>query len=164
MKFGTLALIIALAISVPSAAADPGPRLDMLAFFSGKTHAENLMKIVLKRPAKLVVDSVGGKGDRGDFVLIDTVKEEGRPERTRKWVMKQVAPNRFTGSLSDAVGPVDVTINGDSALILYTMKGGLKVRQEMKLLADGKTLSNHVVVKKFGLKFATVDGRIRKLD
>jgi hypothetical protein len=164
MKFGTLALIIALAISVPSAAADPGPRLDMLAFFSGKTHAENLMKIVLKRPAKLVVDSVGGKGDRGDFVLIDTVKEEGRPERTRKWVMKQVAPNRFTGSLSDAVGPVDVTINGDSALILYTMKGGLKVRQEMKLLADGKTVSNHVVVKKFGLKFATVDGRIRKLD
>jgi hypothetical protein len=57
-----------------------------------------------------------------------------------------------------------VTINGDSALILYTMKGGLKVRQEMKLLADGKTVSNHVVVKKFGLKFATVDGRIRKLD
>jgi hypothetical protein len=164
MKFGTLALIIALAISVPSAAADPGPRLDMLAFFSGKTHAENLMKIVLKRPAKLVVDSVGGKGDRGDFVLIDTVKEEGRPERTRKWVMKQVAPDRFTGWLSDALGPVDVTINGDSALILYTMKGGLKVRQEMKLLADGKTLSNHVVVKKFGLKFATVDGRIRKLD
>jgi hypothetical protein len=34
----------------------------------------------------------------------------------------------------------------------------------MKLLADGKTVSNHVVVKKFGLKFATVDGRIRKLD
>jgi hypothetical protein len=125
MKFGTLALIIALAISVPSAAADPGPRLDMLAFFSGKTHAENLMKIVLKRPAKLVVDSVGGKGDRGDFVLIDTVKEEGRPERTRKWVMKQVAPDRFTGWLSDALGPVVVTINGYSALILYTMKGGL---------------------------------------
>jgi hypothetical protein len=164
MRAGVATAIVALAVSVPSAAADPAPKLDMLAFFTGKTHAENVMKIVLKKPARLVVDSIGGKGDRGDFVLIDTVKEEGKPERTRKWVMKQVSPGRFTGSLSDATGPVDVTVDGDEALILYTMKGGLKVRQEMKLLPDGKTLSNEVVVKKFGLKFASVEGKIRKLD
>ncbi|HEX6072458.1 MAG TPA: DUF3833 family protein [Sphingomicrobium sp.] len=164
MRIATAAAIVALATGIPSAAADPGPRLDMLAFFTGKTYAENVMKIVLKRPARLIVESVGGKGDRGDFVLIDTVREEGKPERTRKWVMRQTAPNRFTGALSDATGPVDVTVDGDEALILYTMKGGLKVRQEMKLLADGRTLSNRVVVKKFGLKFATVDGKIRKLD
>jgi hypothetical protein len=164
MRAGVATAIVALAVGVQSAAADPAPKLDMLAFFTGKTHAENVMKIVLKKPARLVVDSIGGKGDRGDFVLIDTVKEEGKPERTRKWVMKQVSPGRFTGSLSDATGPVDVTVDGDEALILYTMKGGLKVRQEMKLLPDGKTLSNEVVVKKFGLKFASVEGRIRKLD
>jgi hypothetical protein len=164
MRAGVATAIVALAVGVQSAAADPTPKLDMLAFFTGKTHAENVMKIVLKKPARLVVDSIGGKGDRGDFVLIDTVKEEGKPERTRKWVMKQVSPGRFTGSLSDATGPVDVTVDGDEALILYTMKGGLKVRQEMKLLPDGKTLSNEVVVKKFGLKFASVEGRIRKLD
>jgi hypothetical protein len=164
MRAGVATAIVALAVGVQSAAADPTPKLDMLAFFTGKTHAENVMKIVLKKPARLVVDSIGGKGDRGDFVLIDTVKEEGKPERTRKWVMKQVSPGRFTGSLSDATGPVDVTVDGDEALILYTMKGGLKVRQEMKLLPDGKTLSNEVVVKKFGLKFASVDGKIRKLD
>jgi hypothetical protein len=164
MRAGVATAIVALAVGVQSAAADPTPKLDMLAFFTGKTHAENVMKIVLKKPARLVVDSIGGKGDRGDFVLIDTVKEEGKPERTRKWVMKQVSPGRFTGSLSDATGPVDVTVDGDEALMLYTMKGGLKVRQEMKLLPDGKTLSNEVVVKKFGLKFASVEGRIRKLD
>jgi len=32
------------------------------------------------------------------------------------------------------------------------------------LQADGRTLSNHVVVRKFGLKFASVDGTVRKLD
>ena len=41
---------------------------------------------------------------------------------------------------------------------------GLKVRQEMRLQGSGRTLSNHVVVRKFGLKFASVDGTIRKLD
>ena len=29
---------------------------------------------------------------------------------------------------------------------------------------DGRTLANHVTVKKFGMKFASVDGEIRKMD
>ena len=160
MKPFAAAAIAALTASAASAAPE---KLDMVGFFTGKTHGENVMKIALKKPSRLVVDSVGGKGDRGDFVLIDTVKEEGKPARQRKWIMRPAGPNRFTGTLSDAVGPVDVTISGDGALILYTMKGGLKVRQQMKLL-DSRTLSNSVVVKKFGLKFASVEGRIRKLD
>lgn len=157
------AFLVATLAAVPASAADK-PKLDMLAFFSGRTHAENILKIALKRPAKLVVDSVGGKGDRGDFVLIDTVREEGKPVRTRKWVMKPAGPNRFTGALSDAVGPVDVTVSGNQATIRYIMKGGLKVDQRMELQPDGRTLSNHVVVKRFGLKFARVEGAIRKLD
>ena len=156
--------LLNVAMALAGAAAAPAPTLDMTAFFTGRTHADNVMKIVFNRPARLVVDSIGGKGDRGDFVLIDTVREEGKPVRERKWVMKPVGPNRFTGSLSDATGPVDVTVNGRQAVIRYTMKGGLKVVQQLALQADGRTLSNHVVVRKFGLKFASVDGTIRKLD
>ena len=154
------AAILALAGSVAAAA----PKLDMVDFFTGKSHADNVMKIVFKKPVKLVVDSFGGKGDRGDFVLIDTVHEEGQPVRTRKWVMRPVRSGQYTGALSDAVGPVDVFATGDQATILYTMKGGLKVTQLLKVQGDGRSLSNHVVVKKFGLKFASVDGTIRKLD
>jgi len=42
--------------------------------------------------------------------------------------------------------------------------GHLKVVQQVVLLPDGKSLSNHVIAKKFGLTFAHVDGTIRKLD
>ena len=136
----------------------------MMAFFTGKTHADNVMKVVLKKPVKLIVDTVGGIGDRGDFVLIDTVHEGDKPVRTRKWIMRQIAPNHFTGSLSDAVGPVDILVEGDSATIRYTMKGGLKIVQQMSLQGDGRTLSNHVVARKFGLNFARIEGTIRKLD
>lgn len=161
MKLAAAATL--LAFSATATSAEPR-KLDMLSFFTGKTHAENVLKIVLKRPAKLIVDSVGGKGDRGDFVLIDTVREEGKPVRTRKWVMRPAGPNRFTGALSDAVGPVDVTVSGNEARIRYTMKGGLKVEQRLELQGDGKSLSNKVIVRKLGLKFARVEGTIRKLD
>jgi hypothetical protein len=156
-----LLAVLALIIAAPAVAA---PKLDMLAFFTGKTRADNVMKIAFKRSSRLLVESFGGKGDRGDFVLIDTVHEEGQPVRQRKWVMKPVGPDHYTGALSDAVGPVDVTVNGDTAMVRYTMKGGLKVEQKMQLRPDGKTLTNTVNVRKFGLKFARIDGTIRKLD
>ena len=154
--------IAVVAVALPSAAI-AAPKLDMTDFFSGRTHAENVLKIVMKRPEKLIVDSVGKK-EGNSFVLIDRVREGDKPVRTRKWVMKPAGPNRYTGTLSDATGPVDVRVNGFLETIIYVMKGRLKVRQEMELQADGRTLSNHVQVKKFGLKFASVEGKIRKVD
>jgi hypothetical protein len=159
------ALLLLLAAAPTAATAEPGPKLDMLAFFAGRTHSDNIMKVALHKPSKLVVDSVGGKGDRGDFVLIDTVHEEGKPVRTRKWVMRPIGPDHFTGSLSDAAGPVDVVISGDTATIRYVMKDGhLAIVQQLKLQPGGKTLANHTTAKKFGLKFGSIDGEVRKLD
>ena len=58
----------------------------------------------------------------------------------------QVGPDHFTGSLSDAIGPVDIVVDGDTATIRYMMKGGhLKIVQQIQLQPDGKTLSNHVI-------------------
>ena len=157
-------ITLALLASSAPAASDP-PKLDMTGFFTGRSHAENVIKIAFHGPHRLIVDSVGGRNKAGEFVLIDTVREEGKPERTRTWVMRQVSPDHFTGVLSDADGPVDVILRGYSATISYMMKDGhLKIVQQVELQGDGKTLSNHVIAKKFGLTFAHVDGTIRKLD
>ena len=153
-----------LALTIAGAAPAADAKLDMLAFFTGHTHADNVIKIALHGPHKLIVDSVGGRNKEGQFVLIDTVQEEGKPVRKRTWVMHPDGPNHFTGSLSDASSPVDVTVSGNSATIRYVMKdGGMKVEQDIQLRPDG-TVANHVIAKKFGLKFAQVDGTIRKLD
>jgi hypothetical protein len=157
-------LAVAALLLFATAASAEKPKLDMLAFFTGKTRADNVLKVVLKRPVPLVVDSIGGKGDRGDFVLIETVREGDKPARQRKWIVRPAGPNRYTGSLSDAVSPLDIQIDGDAAKIRYVMKGGLKVEQELQLQADGKSLSNRVAVKKLGMKFARVEGTVRKLD
>lgn len=158
------ALLLAVAATGASSAGEPEPKLNMLDFFTGHTHADNVIKIVLHGPHKLVVDSVGGRNKEGEFVLIDTVLEEGKPARKRTWVMHPQGPGRFTGTLSDAKGPVNVVVDGGAATVTYEMKeGGLKIVQLLHLDRDG-TLSNYVVAKKFGFKFAQVDGTIRKLD
>ena len=160
MKLHAAAMLLA------TAAAPAAPqKLDMLGFFTGRTHAENVIKIALHGPHKLIVDSVGGRNKEGEFVLIDTVQEEGKPVRKRTWVMHPAGPDHFTGYLSDAAGPVDVVVRGDSATISYVMKEGhLKIAQQIQVQPDGKSLANHVVARKLGLTFARVDGTIRKLD
>jgi hypothetical protein len=154
----------AMLVLAATASAAPAPRqLDLTAFFTGRTRAENDLKIVFHRTTKLIVDSVGHV-DGNTFVLVDTVHEGDKPVRTRKWVMHQIGPGRFGGTLTDATGPVDMIISGDTATVRYVMKdGGLSVVQQMQLKPDG-TIANHVDVKKLGLRFARVDGIIRKLD
>jgi hypothetical protein len=161
VKFFAALLLLGL---VTPGAARAGPNLDMTAFFAGRTHADNIIRVALHHPHKLIVDSVGGRNKEGQFVLIDTIEEEGKPVRKRVWVMQPVGPDHFSGTLTDATGPVDVVVDGPNATIRYTMAdGGLKIVQELRLERDG-TLANHAVARKFGLKFATVDGTIRKLD
>ena len=156
--------LAAISVAIAAAAqAQPSPSLDMQAFFSGRSHSENVLKIALKRPVPLIVDSVGRK-EGAQFVLVDSVREGDKPLRQRKWVMRAAGANRFVGTLSDAVGPVEAVVSGNRVAIRYEMKGGLKVSQLMQLRPDGRTMSNSVVVRKFGIKFATVEGTIRKLD
>jgi hypothetical protein len=154
-----LALLVA---GTASAAAEP-KKLDMLAFFTGRTHTENILKAVFSRSVPLIVDSIGRR-EGNSFVMIDTVHEGDKPVRTRKWVTQEIAPGHYRGTLTDATGPVDIVVGGDTATIRYTMKGGLNIEQQLQLQGDGKTLSNHVIARKLGLKFAHVDGTIRKLD
>ena len=164
MKALTCLALAALMLTARSAAADTGPKLDMLDFFTGKTHSDNVMKTALHRPHKMVVDSVGGHNKEGEFILIDNVQEEGKPARKRVWAMRPAGANHFTGTLSDAVGPVDVAVSGDTATIRYTMKDGrVAIDQRLQLQRDG-SLSNRVVARKFGMKFGQVDGTIRKQD
>ena len=144
------------------AAAGPAP-LDIVSFFTGRTHADNDIKIVFHSAHKLIVDTVGRR-EGPEFVQVDTVHEEGKPVRTRTWRMRETAANHFTGTLTDATGPVDMVVSGRTATIRYVMNGGLNILETMQLERDERALSNHVEARKFGLKFARVDGVIRKLD
>jgi hypothetical protein len=154
------AAALALLIAAPALAA---PKLDMVAFFSGRTEADNILRVIFKAATSLNVQCVG-KVEGKQFVMIETVHEGTKPPRQRKWALQEVGPGHYSGSMTEAVGPVDVTVSGDTAQVSYVMKGGLDVAQTLVLQPDGRTLLNHIAVHKFGMRFARVDGKVHKLD
>lgn len=162
MKPLAIVATIALAAASPAAASDSG-KLDLIAFFTGRTHAESHIKVAFRKPVRHVTSTIGRKQADGDLVLVDTIKEEGKPMKTRRWTMRPAGPNRFTGSMSEALGPVQVIVEGAKATIRYKMKGGISIEQHLAM-KDGKTLSNYVSAKKLGVRLGRLEGTIRKLD
>ncbi len=78
--------------------------------------------------------------------------------------MRPVAQNLYSGTLTDAEGPVSVTTSGSRALVRYKMKGGFDVEQQLVVQRDGRTLLNRLEVTKFGVRVATLNETIQKLD
>ena len=140
-----------------------GATFDPIAFFAGRSHGEGTLDTIAGSPVPVRVDSIGRT--HGDALVLDqTIRQRDKPARVRRWTMRRVAPNHYSGTLTDAVGPVQVTTSGPRAYIRYTMEGGLQVEQQLALQADGKTVLNRLRVKKFGVPVATLTETIRKLD
>ncbi len=164
MKIIALAAVLVLGSACSAAIPPEGPALDMVAFFTGKTRGEGQLSVLLEAPKRISVDSVGRTDRKGDLILDQTVREEGKAARNRRWVMRRAGPGRFTGTLTDAVGPVSVTVAGSEADIRYKMKDGLSVAQTLQLQPGGQTIANRMAVKKFGVRVARLQETIRKLD
>lgn len=77
--------------------------------------------------------------------------------------MRPGSAGHYSGTLTDAEGPVQFTVAGPRASIRYTMKGGLKVEQQLALQSDGNTILNRLEVHEFGVRVATLSETIRKL-
>ena len=163
MRAVLLALIVALGgctnIVLP---ADPAEKLDPIAFFSGRSHGNAVLKVAFASPRRVTVESFGTR--EGDVLLLrQAIREEGKAPRWREWRIRPVGPGRYTGTLTDAEGPVTITVQGPRGLIRYRMKTGMAVEQQLALQPGGRTLLNHMVVTKWGVRVARLDETIRKL-
>ena len=87
---------------------------------------------------------------------------QGDKPRDRVWRLKQVAPGRYAGSLTDANGPVETVAIGRAIRIRYPMKSGLQVEQWLVALPGGKALDNRLSVTKWGMNVASLHERIEK--
>ena len=121
------------------------------------------LKAVLQKSKTIRVDSVGTEQKDGALLLTQTIHEPGKAPRTRSWRMRREGLNRYSGTLSDAVGPVRVTVEAGAIRIRYRDKDDLDFDQ--RLTATGpRELRNKMSVKRFGIRVATFDEVIRKLD
>jgi hypothetical protein len=132
-------------------------------FFKGRTHGDGTLKILLQHSKRISVDSVGRAESDGSLLLEQVIHEPGKPPRTRYWRLRQTAPNRFEGSLTEAASPVRVDVRGEGIRIRYKGKDHLDFEQWLTP-AGPRHVNNRMRVKRFGITVARFTEVIRKLD
>lgn len=111
--------------------------------FSGHSEGNGKLSLFFGKRRLFHVESHGyDQTADGTFRLDQTVTFEGQPSQERTWILKTIGQNHFTGTLSDAAGPVTGLTNGSRLQLKYRVKGPLIMHQTLKLMPDGKTIDN----------------------
>lgn len=167
MKTPPILALLALAACV---AAPPRPELaaaapifDPAAFFQGHTEGEGDLRIAVRGRSAVHVHGHGHSEADGTLLLDQTVERADAKPAAREWRLRQTAPGRWRGTLSDAAGPVLATVHGNTLHIAFPMKGGLRVDQWLYLTPDGQTAHNRMTVRKFGAGVAALEETIRRV-
>ena len=150
-----------LIVTTDAALAEP-PSFDPATFFTGRTHGKGCLKVLLSRCRPITVASSGSVASDGTLIVDQDVTEGAKPPRHRQWSLKQTAPNRYTGILSDALGPVDAMVSGNVMTLSFTMKRGLHATQTLTLTPDGTRVDNAMKIRKMGMVVATLNEVIEK--
>jgi hypothetical protein len=155
----SLAAFLALALLAPPA---PGSALER--FFVGTTAGSGQVDIILSGRHAMRDRSRGRMDAAGALVLDQVVEEEGKPARRRVWRLVRAGGTKITGTISDVSGAVSGELSGDTLHLRYRMKEGPSVEQWITLQPGGRVAKNRMVFHRFGLKVATVESEVRKVD
>ena len=151
-------------IAAGGAASHAGPAagIDPITFFSGATDSVGTLKQSFSSAKPSHVTGFGALRGNGTFVLDQTVMITGQPTTKRQWLLHQISPGHYGGTVSDASSPVTIDVVGNHLLIRYTLKSGLKVESDLTIAPGGASGSNVSKIKKWGMSVATLRETIRK--
>ena len=156
-----LLVLAALALASCSAPKHPaGASFDPVDFFTGKSHGEATLK-TLVGSSHVSVDSLGRATRDGGVVLDQQIREGDKPPRSRRWILHAAGDNRWSGTLTDAQGPVTVVRTPQKVLIRYETPSGQRFEQSLVQLPNGK-VDNLLTVRKWGVQLATLHETISK--
>ncbi len=77
--------------------------------------------------------------------------------------MKPVGQGRWSGTMTDAVGPVSAEQVGNRFRFRFSMKDSVGVEQWLTPLPGGKSAKNEATIRKHGFVVGHSNGIIRKL-
>lgn len=161
MPFSAFVAFLLLAAAAP-AAAQPGSALER--FFVGTSEGSGTVSIIMSGKHGMRDRSRGRMDAKGALLLDQVVEEEGKPARRRSWRLVRSGGNAVSGTISDAKGPVAGEIAGNTLHLRYRLSEGPSVEQWITLQPGGRTASNRMIFRRFGMKVATVESVIRKVQ
>ena len=142
--------------------ADNAPKFEPNAFFRGTTLGDATLNVIFSGTRPVRVIGHGRIEPDGSLTLIQRVTEGDQPTTTRTWHIRSAGDDQFTGTLTDAEGPVNGDVSGNRLHLRFTAKGGLDTEQWLYLQPGGEVAQNRMVVRKFGLPVASLEETIRK--
>lgn len=148
-------------VATPAAAQQ---QADPLRFFAGRTESQGTVKVAFKKPFGSRSVGQGRIESDGSLTLVQRVEDEGKAPDERRWRVRRVGPGRFTGTMSQASGPVEIQRIGERYRFRFRMKGNLNVEQWLIPLPGATAARTVTKIRKFGVTVASIDGTIRKLS
>lgn len=158
-----LAAAPALLLAAPIASASVQPESDPLRFFQGRTETVGTVKVILHKSYRTRSIGEGRIESDGSLLLVQKVEDEGKPATQRWWRVRETGPDRYTASMSEAVGPVAIDKVGERYRFRFRLKGNLSAEQMLTPLPGGRAALSNVTVKSMGMTVATTDGIIRRI-
>jgi len=137
------------------------PDFDPIAFFEGTTEGHGNLKVVMRRSQQSIVRGYG-KASGDAIELVQTVTMENKAPKRRSWHLRRVNADHYTGTLTDAIGPVNGEVTGNCLHLAFAMKGGLRAQQWLYLQPGGQVARNRMVVTKFGFAVAHLEETIER--
>ena len=163
MSLRAAALAIGISFALAASPADAKTD-DPIAFFAGRTESIGTVKVAMKKPFR---SRAVGKGEilaDGSLLLVQRVEDQGEQPKQRRWKMRRTSPGHYTGTMTEARGPVNVEEVGGRYRFHFRMDGNIAVEQWLTPSADGRSARSQVVIRKFGVRVGGSDAVIRKLD
>lgn len=139
------------------------PSTDPMRFFEGRTESVSTIKVFTKKAYRSKTIGRGRIGPDGVLDLVQRVHEDGKSPYDRKWRMREVAPGKFAGTMSEAKGPVTVEQVGGRFRFRFKMKGSVSIEQWLTPLPGGRAAHSKLTIRKLGMTVGSSDGMIRKL-
>jgi Protein of unknown function (DUF3833) len=168
MRLLPLCLVPLMTLSACMAASDharleaPEPIFSPETFFAGRTEGRGVLNSVMGRPRQIAVHGVGRVAPDGTITLDQSVEQEGKPPRQRRWILRRAGADRFVGTLTGARGPVVAQVRGNRMHIRFEMNDGLIAEQWIYLQPGGQSALNRMSITKFGMLVATLDETVRR--
>ena len=156
----TLAAFLAFLLLVQ--APPPGSALET--FFVGTTEGSGTVRVVLSGRHSVRDRTRGRRDAHGALHLDQIIYEEGKPDRRRTWRLERAGGNRVTGTISDARGRVSGELDGNTLHLSYRLEEGPSVEQWITLHRGGRSASNRMVFRRYGVRVATVETVLRRVD
>lgn len=158
-----LAPLILIAAVPGAALAAVQPPIDPFTFYEGLTDTTGTLKVMMHSPVHTHCISRGELRPDGSLSLVQRVEDEGKAPYLRHWLVRQVSPGHFVGTMSQATGPVAIDQIGNRYRFRFAMSGGLSVEEWLAPQPGGRTATSSITVHKYGIPVATSQDVVRKI-